>query len=115
MNEQFSMIYTLLFLSAIIGSFIALKTSIEYWANYEIFLIDSNEMINSIMLSKYFDSYSANLNFSNNLNININSSIIFLSRDNYFKQFDNLMSLKDANLDSKDFIIIKNIEGVSLI
>jgi hypothetical protein len=115
MSEQFSMLYTLLFLSAIIGSFMALKASIEYWADYEIFLINSNELLSSLQLSDYFDSYSIALNFSNNLTVNATSSKILLSRNNYHTSFNNSINLINLNITGKDFIINKNFGGLSLI
>jgi hypothetical protein len=115
MNGQFSMLYTMIFLSAIIGSFIALKASIEYWADYEIFLIDSNELMSSLELTDYFDSYFIALNFSGNLTINANSSAIQLSRNNYYKSFDNSANLNNINITGKDFAINKTLGGLRLI
>jgi hypothetical protein len=115
MNEQFSMLYTLLFLSAIIGSFIALKASIEYWADYEIFSIDSDNLMSSLELIDYFDDYSNALNFSANLTVIANSSAILLLRDNYYKSFDNSVNLNNINITGKDFFINKTLGGLSLI
>ena len=110
MNEQFSIIYTLLFLSAIIGSFVALKEGINYWAEYKLFLIDSNELVSSLELANYFDIYNYSLNFSNNLTINANSSTIQLSRNNYYINFNNSVKLKQLIINNKDFLILKNMD-----
>ncbi|MFA5333743.1 MAG: hypothetical protein WC376_04580 [Candidatus Nanoarchaeia archaeon] len=114
MNEQFSMIYTLLFLSAIIGSFAALKLCVEYWADYELFLINSNELISSVMLSDYFDAYTITLNFEQELEVSVNSSVIEIRNNNYLKQFNNSVALNDAELSCKEFYITKNAGGMSL-
>ncbi|MDD4352983.1 MAG: hypothetical protein PHN56_00855 [Candidatus Nanoarchaeia archaeon] len=115
MNEQFSMLYTLIFLCAILGSFAALKVSIDYWANYEIFLMNSNELTSAFELSNYFDSYSVSLNFSKNLTIFANSSIIEFTQGNYYKQYSNSANINNIKITGKDFTIKKTIGGLALI
>jgi len=114
MNYHFGAVYTLIFLSGIIGSFIALKASISYWADYEIFMIESNGLASFLEISDYFDAYLDTLNFSSSLSIDSDESIIIISRNDFFSSFNNSSGINEQGLLEKNFTIIKNVYGADL-
>jgi len=115
MNEQFSMLYSIIFLAAIISSFSALKLGINYWSDYEIFLINANELLSSAQMCSYFDAYAISLNFSNNLSVKVNSSTVQVSMNDFYKSFNNSAKIMDADLNSDNFTFEKTLGGLRII
>ncbi|MDD2678781.1 MAG: hypothetical protein PHT91_01020 [Candidatus Nanoarchaeia archaeon] len=115
MNEQFSMLYSLLFLSAMLGSFAALRAGIDYWGDYQEFIIDSNELVCALQLASYFDDYEISLSFEKMLGVIADESIILVSRDSFSAEFSGIEGLFEAQVDSDSIKIIKTAEGVGII
>lgn len=107
MNEQFSMLYSLLFISAILGSFFALNEAVKRWKSYELFLVDSNELLSALELANYFDSYYASLNYSKIINVTVTEDLIILERDDFLKISNNSNNLLNTNMSKSSYIIIK--------
>lgn len=115
MNQLFSMLYSIIFLSAIIGSFAAINSIVSNWRDYSIFLIECNEFASSLELIDYFDENSANLTFKSDLGAIINDSGIFFNRSGFFMHYDLHANPDNAILESGNFILQKNGEGLGVL
>ncbi len=114
MNSQFSIIYTLIFVAVIAGSFAVLKAVIHDWAEYQIFLQESYFIASAMNMINYFDDYSVAADLSSNLSINISDEKLFFSRGGFFYEFVN-NDFGNIDFCGSEFLIQKNNEGVSII
>src|SRR5690554_5670678 len=89
MNSQFSIIYTLIFVAIIAGSFAALKAVIHNWAEYQVFLHESYFIASVMNMIDYFDEYIVVADLSSNLSINISDEKFFFNRSSFFYEFIN--------------------------
>jgi hypothetical protein len=114
MNSQFSIIYTIIFLAVIAGSFAALKAMIHHWADYQVFLQESYLAVSAMNLADYFDSYSVMINLSGNISAKTADERFFFNRSGFFNEFDS-NGFKDVEFFGSNLLIEKNGEGVGII
>lgn len=114
MNSQFSIIYTLIFLAVIAGSFAALKAMIQDWADYQVFLQESHFIASAMNMADYFDDYSLMANLSSNISAKIVDERFFFNRSGFFYDFDN-NGFRDIEFFGSNLLIKKTGEGIEII